>query len=203
MISDLTSEGRRVYASVTPDIPLTPADHPSMWWITELKFNGAFTAPESVDATLFWPVIGSSNTSVHIASFDPANRELVVAGSGDFIDQPIEITRVPSPDVADTTGRVSDVSIVGQRFGDGTEGFTVVVQYTGVSNPGDESEEDVDELFTLTGHDVEGVSSIVRLGTLSGYEGMATKLSGYGPYALAAYASGMRLYAAAKTPAVL
>lgn len=201
VISDLTSDGRRVYASVTPDIPLTPADHPSMWWITELKFNGAFTAPESVDATLFWPVIGSSSTSVHIASFDPANRELVVAGSGDFIDSPIVITRVPSPDVADTTGRVSDVSIVGQRYGNGNDGFTVVVQYTGVSNPGQDSQENVDQLFSVAGEDGEALSSLRRLGTKSGYEGMGTKLAGYGQYVFAAYASDMRLYAAAKTPA--
>ena len=66
-----------------------------------------------------------------------------------------------------------------------------------------QSEEDVDQLFTLTGEDGEGVSSLVRLGAKSGYEGMGTKLAGYGQYALAVYSSGMRLYAAGKTPAVL
>lgn len=203
VISDITSDGRRTYVSVTPDIPQAAADYPSVWWISELYADGTFTAPEAVNTTLYWPVIGSSGTSVHIACFDPANRELVIAGSGDFIDSPIAITRVPSPQVADTVGRVSDVSIVGQRFGNGNDGFSVVVQYTGVSNPGDESEEDVDQLFSLTGEDGEGLSSLVRLGTKSGYEGMGTKLAGYGQYALAVYSSGMRLYASGKTPAIL
>ena len=203
VISDITSDGRRTYVSVTPDIPQAPADAPSVWWISQLSSDGTFTAPEAVNTTLYWPVIGSSGTSVHIACFDPANRELVIAGSGDFIDSPIVTSRIPSPRVADTVGRVSDVSIVGQRFGDGNDGFSVVVQYTGVSNPGDESEEDVDQLFTLTGEDGQGVSSLVRLGAKSGYEGMGTKLAGYGQYALAVYSSGMRLYAAGKTPAIL
>ena len=203
VISDFTSDGRRAYASVTPDIPELPADNPSVWWITELSANGTFTAPEAVNTTLYWPVIGSSGTSVHLACFDPANRELVIAGSPDFIDSPVVTSRIPSPQVADTVGRVSDVSIVGQRFGDGTDGFTVVVQYTGVSNPGEDFEEDVDQLFTVTGEDGQGVSSLVRLGSKSGYEGMGTRLAGYGQYALSVYSSGMRLYAAGKTPAIL
>ena len=203
VISDITSDGRRTYVSVTPDIPQAPADAPAAWWISELASDGTFTAPEAVNTTLTWPVIGSSSTSVHIAGYDPANRELVIAGSGDFIDSPIAISRVPSPQLADTVGRVTDVSIVGQRFGDGNDGFAVVVQYTGVSNPGDESEEDVDQLFTLTGEDGEGLSSLIRLGAKSGYEGMGTKLAGYGQYALAVYSSGMRLYASGKTPAIL
>lgn len=203
VISDITSDGQRTYVSVTPDIPQALADAPSVWWISELYADGTFTAPEAINATLYWPVIGSSGTSVHIACFSPANRELVIAGSGDFIDAPITISRVPSPRVAQTVGRVSDVSIVGQRFGGGNDGFSVVVQYTGVSNPGEESEEDVDQLFTLTGEDGAGISSLVRLGAKSGYEGMGTKLAGYGQYALGVYSSGGRLYAAVKTPAVL
>ena len=53
------------------------------------------------------------------------------------------------------------------------------------------------------GEDGEGLSSLIRLGAKSGYEGMGTKLAGYGQYALAVYSSGMRLYASGKTPAIL
>lgn len=46
-------------------------------------------------------------------------------------------------------------------------------------------------------------SSLVRLGAKPGYEGMGTTLAGYGQDALAVFASGMRLYASAKTSAIL
>ena len=201
VISDISSDGRRTYVSVTPDIPQASADAPSVWWISELR-NGTFTPPGVVNETLYWPVIGSSGANVHIAGSDPANRELVIAGFDDFSSGTLSTFRFYSPQVADTVGRVSDVSIVGQRFSDGNDGFSAVVQYTGISNPGDESEEDVDQLFSVRGS-LANITGLERLGAKSGYEGMGTTLAGYGKYALAVYSSGMQLYAAAKTGEIL
>jgi len=200
VLSDFTSDGRRTYAAVTPDIPQNANDYPAVWWITELNTNGAFSSPEVVNTTLDWPVIGSSSTSVHIAGRNPATRDLVIAGSGDFIDAPIEINNIPSPRIGAGEGSVTDIAIVGQRFASGSDGFAVVVQYSGVLNPGGDDDESEDRLYTLVGEDVGGLSTLRRLGNKAGYEGMVPHLAGYGQYALTAYSWGLQIYAGARGP---
>lgn len=204
LMSSMASDGIRTYAAVTPDIPPRPGDRPTTWWAVELRPNGTFTRPEPVPGPLLWPLVAASRTSVTLAGVDvSANNALVISRSTDFIDSPFRAETIPSPRVADTEGFVTQFALVGQRDASGDDGYALIAQYTGVSDPGEEFETDVDQLYTMTGFDVVGRSPLARLGNLSGYEGMGPTLTGYGRYAMTAYASGLEIYASVRAPVPL
>ena len=201
LVSGMVSDGIRTYAAVTPDIPDSSADYPGIWWVTALKSNGTFTRPEPVPGNMRWPAVAASRTSVTLAGVDPeANNSLVISRSSDFLDSAFRAETIPSPRVANMVGIVTDIAIVGQRDAVDDNGYALVVQYSGASNPAILPRLDVDELYTLTGFDIAGMSALKRLGTQSGDDGMNPALSGFGRYAMTAYSGAQGLYAAVRVP---
>jgi len=205
MVWDLESDGRRAYFAATTDIAAATAVNPAAWWIVGVTSTGTLTAPQDPQITMRRPVLAASGSSVTMAGFNGVDA-LTAATTHDFINSPLITFSMLSPPVADTMGRLTYLQAVGQRDAQGAHGFTIVAQYTGISNPGEEFEDDVDKLFTMVGFPMAGganLSSLTPLGNLSGYEGMAPDLSGYGRYAMTVYASGLELYAGVRRPQVI
>ena len=193
--ADLSHDGAGAVAFATRSV--TSGTQATEWMLASLQ-GGRFAAVDELPS-MRQPQLAVVGEIITIVGSVPSTQDLMFYAPGTG-DQGV----IERPSMPEGSARLSEFYVVGQTSADGTPGFTVTAAYYGY----DDADDQVDRLYAASGFpDATGTwdaSSFLELTSRASYEeGMGPRLTGFGRYAMVAYAANTEVVFGIRSPATM